>query len=190
MMENPISITSLNDFIFCPASIYFHSLEYDSDKLSFQDSFQLNGTAAHEHSDKGDYSDRKAVLQGISVYSEKYNLIGKIDTFDTESGILTERKRTVHNIYDGFVFQLYGQYYSLIEMGYEVNELRLYSMSDNKVYKIEKPENDDEMRIKFEQTIDAINDFSFPGFVQNNAEKCGKCIYETLCSYATRRSDE
>lgn len=44
-----------------------------------QDSFQLNGTNAHKHSDSATYSTEKSVLQGISVYCEKYNLVGKID---------------------------------------------------------------------------------------------------------------
>ena len=34
MSENPILISNLNDFIFCPVSIYFHSLEKDADDFS------------------------------------------------------------------------------------------------------------------------------------------------------------
>lgn len=49
MSENPIAISKLNEFIFCPASIYFHSLEEDENKLLYQDSFQLNGTDAHKN---------------------------------------------------------------------------------------------------------------------------------------------
>ena len=77
MSEQPILITQLNDFIFCPVSIYFHSLDEDTDKILYQDSVQLNGSAAHKKSDPAEYSTKKNILQGISVYSEKYNLIGK-----------------------------------------------------------------------------------------------------------------
>ena len=70
------------------------------------------------------------MLQGIGIYCEKYNLVGKIDVFDTKSGILTERKKKVTKIYDGYVFQIYAQYFSLIEMGYKVVKLHLYSMDD------------------------------------------------------------
>ena len=35
-----------------------------------QDSFQLNGTNAHKHSDSATYSTEKSVLQGVSVYCE------------------------------------------------------------------------------------------------------------------------
>lgn len=63
MSEEPISISNLNDFIFCPVSIYFHSLESDEENLLGQDSFQLNGTAAHEKSYSGKYSSRYFVLK-------------------------------------------------------------------------------------------------------------------------------
>ena len=69
MSENPIAISTLNDFIFCPVSIYFHSLETE-EKIMFQDSYQLNGTEAHKSSDAATYSTKKSMLQGISVYCE------------------------------------------------------------------------------------------------------------------------
>lgn len=74
-------------------------------------------------SDNAAYSTKVSMLQGISIYSEKYNIIGKIDIFDSEKGILTERKKKVKTIYDGYIFQLYAQYFSLREMGYVVPNL-------------------------------------------------------------------
>ncbi len=184
MSEYPISISNLNDFVFCPVSIYFHSVESDTEKLTYQDSFQINGTAAHEKSDTGAYSSKKDMLQGISVYCERYNLIGKIDTFDAENGILTERKKKIKQIFDGYVFQLYAQYFALCEMGYEVSEIRLYSMDDNKTYKIEKPEEAPEMLGKFEKLMSDLESFEFESFVQTNPLKCNMCIYEPLCSFS------
>ena len=184
MSEQPILITQLNDFIFCPVSIYFHSLEEDTDKILYQDSVQLNGSAAHKKSDLAEYSTKKNILQGISVYSEKYNLVGKIDVFDADKGIITERKKKIRQIFDGYIFQIYAQYYALTEMGYKINELHLYSMDDNRVYKIEMPENDKDMSKKFENTITAINEFVFDDFVQTNPLKCKNCIYNVLCSFS------
>lgn len=89
MSENPISISNINDFIFCPVSIYFHLLDCDTERLTYQNESQLNGTAAHEKSDSGAYSTKKSMLQAVNVYCEKYNITGKIDTFDAASGILT-----------------------------------------------------------------------------------------------------
>ena len=114
MSENPLIISQLNDFIFCPASIYFHSLE-NEENIMTQDSFQLNGTTAHKSSDSATYSTKKSVLQGIGIYCDKYNLSGKIDVFDSKTGVLIERKKKIKTIYDGYVFQIYAQYFALLE---------------------------------------------------------------------------
>ncbi|MBR3060023.1 MAG: type V CRISPR-associated protein Cas4 [Oscillospiraceae bacterium] len=98
MSENAIPISNLNDFVFCPASIYFHGLDADTEKLTYQSDDQLNGTAAHRSVDGGNYSTRAAVLQGIGVCSEEYDVTGKIDTFDLRTGILTERKRLIKTV--------------------------------------------------------------------------------------------
>lgn len=43
-MDDIIKISNINDFIFCPASIYFHNLYGNENKLMFQSKYQLNGT--------------------------------------------------------------------------------------------------------------------------------------------------
>lgn len=184
MSEQPISITNLNDFIFCPVSIYFHSLDDDTDGFLYKDTYQVNGSAVHEKSDSGTYSTRKSMLQAISVYSSEYNVCGKIDTFDSEKCILTERKKKISVIYDGYVFQLYAQYFSLTEMGYIVKEMRLYSMDDNKMYLVALPEDNQEMFERFKRVISEMNKFDVTNFHQDNISKCHKCIYEPLCSYS------
>lgn len=184
MTENPLPISILNDFIFCPVSIYFHSLEQDMEKLISQDTFQINGTAAHRAVDNKIYSSKASILQSAFIYSEKYNLYGKIDIFDSESGILTERKKKISTVYDGYVFQLYAQYFALTEMQYSVNTLRLYSMDDNKIYPIELPSENGLMLRKFEQTVIDINSFDMDCFHQTNLLKCTRCIYEPLCSFS------
>lgn len=67
MSEQPLAISQLNDFIFCPVSIFFHSLETE-ENIIVQDSFQLNGTNAHKHSDSAAYSTDKSMLQGVSEF--------------------------------------------------------------------------------------------------------------------------
>ena len=57
MSENLIPITNLNDFIFCPVSIYFHSLDADSDRLLLQEKRQINGSASHEAVDNAKNAD-------------------------------------------------------------------------------------------------------------------------------------
>jgi CRISPR-associated protein Cas4 len=179
-MENLLNITALNDFIFCPASIYFHSLYDGVDKMLYQNTDQINGTKAHEAIDTKQYSG-SASLQSFEVYCEKYHLIGKIDLYDISSKTLIERKKKVKAIYDGYIFQLYAQYFAMTEMGYEVKSLIIRSLDDNKNYNIELPQNDVVMFKKFEKVITDIDEFSMSNFVQTNPEKCKRCIYAPCC---------
>lgn len=184
MSEHTIQIAYLNDFIFCPVSIYFHSLDYETEKLTYQSSCQINGTAIHSAVDEARYSDEKNILQGITVYSEKYNLFGKIDVFNVKTGQLKERKKKIKTIYDGYIFQLYAQYFALLEMGYNVKTLSLYSFDDNKTYDVALPSHDAKMLEKFHAVINNINGFDYTKFIQENSEKCKRCIYEPLCCHA------
>ena len=113
MEDQTIKLSQLNDFVFCPASIYFHNLYGDVENRTFQRTDQVKGKVAHEAIDEGRYSTRKDVLMGIDVFSEEYGITGKIDVFDKNSATLIERKRKVRTVYDGYVFQLYGQYFCL-----------------------------------------------------------------------------
>lgn len=180
-MEEIILISYLNDFIFCPVSIYFHKLYSNLHTTLYQRPYQINGTDAHKTIDSKTYSSKSTILQGIDVYTEKYGILGKIDVFDTESGILTERKNKITEIYDGYVYQLYAQYYALEEMGYNVKELKLHSLQDNKTYTINLPPNDSAMNKKFNKLIKDLHEFSFDNFKQTNVKKCKKCIYEPSC---------
>ncbi len=180
-METYIPISFLNDFIFCPRSIYFHQLYGNREPLTYQDKPQIAGKQAHKSIDTGKYSTRKAVLQGIAVYSEKYKLHGRIDIFDEVEGLLTERKKRIKTIYDGYVFQLYAQCHSLREMGYEVRKLRLYSMDTNKSYPVVLPEEDKIMQEKFARLLVDINRYDLEAPFQSNPQKCDKCIYASLC---------
>ena len=180
-MEQPIIVSNLNDFIFCPASIYFHRFYEDLSTMLFQSECQLAGTHVHKKVDSGGYSTRRNVLQGINVYSEKYHLSGRIDVFDESAGVLTERKKKVNVIYDGYIFQLYAQCFGLREAGYQVKKLRIHSYDDNKNYDIPLPEDDPVMKAKFEKTIDSMLDFQLADFEPTNPKKCENCIYRSLC---------
>ena len=180
-MEQPIPFTYLNDFVFCPASVYFHMLYDDTDRALYQDSAQINGTAAHKAVDTNTYTGKLGNIQGISIYCEKLNLLGKIDLYDSTAHTLTERKNLVKQIYDGYVFQLYGQCFAMREMGYEVERLRIHSIQDNRSYDIPLPEDDNEKLTAFLKIIDDINSFDMDSFRQLNISKCQHCIYEPAC---------
>lgn len=179
-MESLWTMTQLNDFIFCPRSLYYSGIYKNTGSVElYHQTPQLNGKAAHAAVDEARYSSRKDLLQGITVYCEKYNLVGRIDTFDVSTGMLTERKNSITAVYDGFRFQLYAQYFALTEMGYAVKSLRLYSLRDNTVYPVPIP--DAKQIAAFEHTLHCMEDWSPQrGFVPNPM-KCRACIYAALC---------
>lgn len=180
-MEDPIAITKLNDFIFCPASIYFHGLFGDFQQVMYQTEKQINGKAAHTAIDTGGYSTSKNILQGIPVYSDRFGLYGKIDLYDCTTKTLTERKKKIIKIYDGYVYQLFGQYFAMTEMGYPIEYLYLYSLDDNKKYSIDLPTQENPYYTGFSDLLYDIHNFRLDDFTQDNAEKCKNCIYSNLC---------
>lgn len=181
-MENYLPISYLNDFIFCPNSIYCHQLFGSLSKSLYHSPYQTEGLAAHFAIDNKTYSSKKNMLQGIDIYSEQFNFCGKIDLFDVDKKTLIERKKRISTIYDGYVFQLYAQYYGLVEMGYDVEKIQLYSFDTNKTYPVKLPDQNPEMKEKFIQLISDIQNFNPDNFKQTNAQKCEKCIYASLCA--------
>jgi len=181
-MDPYIQISLLNDFIFCPKSIYFHGLYQKYASNIYKDTPQKIGTMKHETVDEGRYSNRKNLLQGMPIFCEKYNICGKIDIFDEKIGELVERKTRVKVIYDGYRYQVYAQYFCLIEMGYGVNKIFIHSLTDNKRYPIAIPGK--EKVAEFENLLARIRGFHVeePEFEQNR-DKCARCIYSELCDF-------
>lgn len=180
-MEENIIISHLNDFIFCPRSIYFHNLYYQIDSNLYHSTYQVKGINVHKNIDSKKYSSKKSILQGINIYSEEFGLIGKIDIYDMDSKTLIERKRKITKIYDGYLLQVYAQYYCLIEMGYEINQIKIYSLVDNKNYEIPLPTEEDKNKLK--NIIKEINEFDLTKPFSQNKNKCVMCIYKELCDY-------
>lgn len=180
MEHNVLNISQLNDFIFCPYSIYLHNVYQNLDESQYHDTPQIAGKQAHETVDSGSYSTKKNVLTGLFVYSEKYGLIGRIDQYFAETKKLIERKKHIKTIYDGYKLQLYAQYFCLIEMGIEVHHLGFYSKDDNKSYPIPLP--DYQIKVWFEHSLDSIRHYNPSIALQNiNPNKCQYCIYRSLC---------
>lgn len=98
MSETPLNITALNDFTFCPVSIYFHLLYADVDTKTYHSIKQTDGLFAHKTIDENKYSVADTVT-GLDVYCEKYNLIGKIDVYNKRTKTLIERKKKVKTFY-------------------------------------------------------------------------------------------
>ena len=182
-MEPYLMITQINDFLFCPRSMYFSGIYRNTVNTDmFHQLPQTIGQASHAAIDEHRYSTRKSVITGMTVYSERYNLLGCIDIFDVTSGLLTERKYSVTAVYDGFRYQLFAQFFALKEMGYDVTQMRLHSSKDNKNYDIELP--DANSTAKFEKVLNDIRCFSMFNDFTPNPNKCRHCIYSPLCDCA------
>ncbi len=178
-MEQYISISQINDFLYSPASLYMHTAYYDYTSDVFKAREQINGTIKHENIDKGKYSSRKNIISGKMVYSHEYGLVGKIDIFDTKTGLLVERKAKIKRVYKGYRFQLYAQMFALEEMGYDVCTLALHSLEDNKRYTVDWPSTLE--KEEFFKTIRRMRDFSVEDLLNEHTDYRGDIsIYSGL----------
>ena len=117
-MEDYIPISTLNDFIFCPYSIYLHNVYMETDEGLYHATPQTRGKIAHETIDNKKASNRADDLQSLTVMSDEYGLMGKIDIYKGKEHKLIERKYQLRNIYQGQIYQLWAQYLCMKEMGY------------------------------------------------------------------------
>lgn len=177
-MESYIPISKINDFLYCPLSLYLHMAYEDLDKREYQETAQIAGKLAHENIEKGTYSSAKRYIQGISVYCEKYNIAGKIDIYDQKEKALIERKNKIKHIYLGYKYQLYAQYFCMLEMGYEVKKLFLHSLSDNKRYEVSLP-NKKEIA-DFEKILEQMRNFGIGDILYHSCPHCQNNIYNSL----------
>jgi CRISPR-associated exonuclease Cas4 len=138
-MDDIIQISKLNDFVYSPETLYLHQIYEGFDIATHHDLPQTRGRLNHASIDQGEYSSSKHILQGTTVYCEKYGIVGKIDIFDSKKHHLIERKTFVKTIYPGYKYQLWAQMFALQEMGYNVTKLFVHSLQDNKRYPINKP---------------------------------------------------
>lgn len=175
-----LKITQLNDFIFCPYSIYLHNVYEALNDKQFHEVPQIKGRQAHETVDNGSYSTKAHIITGMMIHSEKYGLIGRIDQYFANQHKLVERKRTIKTIYDGYKLQLYAQYFCLQEMGYAVDTLQFHSITDNKNYPLPIP--NAEITAWFEEHLAKLRAYNPADALSHiNLNKCRYCVYNDLC---------
>lgn len=138
-MEQYIPISTINDFLYSPRSLYLHSIYQSFTTKTYHSHYQVRGNLNHEKIEKGEYSSRKRFIQALEVYSEIFGVMGKIDVFDTETCTLIERKTKMKKIFPGHRYQLYAQMFGMIESGFEVKALKIHSLEDNVRYNIAIP---------------------------------------------------
>lgn len=183
-MENLIQITYLNDFVFCPYSIYLHQIFEDGEMESFQASPQSEGRLAHTDIDLKEYQTKDSdCIKGIYVYSSSLKLYGKIDSYYLERRALVERKREIKIIYQGYLYQLWAQYFAMREMGYCVEEIAFETVVGKRYLPQALPTDADFARLKKEVISMAL--FRPEEFENQNPNKCVHCIYSALCDKTT-----
>jgi CRISPR-associated exonuclease Cas4 len=177
-MESYIQISKINDFLYCPRSIYLHSIYENFSDKTYHSFFQVAGRLNHQSIEEGTYSSEKKILLALPVFSDAFGIAGKIDIYDSEKKHLIERKTKIKKIWDGYIFQLYGQYFCMKEMGYEINKMFLYSMEDNKKYEIEIPSEAEKQ--KFKSVLEQIRNYNPLTDKNHSCPKCQNSIYGAL----------
>ena len=179
-MEDYILISTLNDYIFCPYSIYLHNVYMETDEGLYHATPQTRGKIAHETIDKKKASNRVEDLQALPIISEKYGMMGKIDIYKGKEQKLIERKYNLKRIYQGQIYQLWAQYLCMEEMGYPIQQLAFYEISTNKMHPIGVPT--DEQQKEFERFLNGYRSYDPATTPLNvNANKCMHCIYCNIC---------
>lgn len=174
-MDSAIPISAINDFLYCPKSLYLHAIYSSFEKNTYHDTPQVLGAIAHENIEKGEYTTSKHILQGLSVYSSRLGVKGKIDIYDAKNHFLIERKYRVKQIYTGFKYQLFAQMYCLEEAGMPVERLFIQSLSDNKRYEIPLPTPDEKK--EFEAVIQKMQSFKESDLRDHTCRHCQNNIY-------------
>lgn len=177
-MDFAIPISAINDFLFCPKSLYLHSIYSSFATNTYHDIPQIAGSITHENIEDGSYTTSRHIFQSLSVYSNHLGVKGKIDIYDAKNKYLIERKYRVKKIYKGFKYQLYAQMYCLEEASFSVEKMFIQSLSDNKRYEVTLPT--DEERKEFELVVVEMKSFDIKRLQNHTCIRCSNNIYGLL----------
>lgn len=180
-METFMPISYLNDFIFCPYSLYLHQVYDNNEDEMYSAIPQQTGKASHAVIDAEDSKPTKTpkYLKGIYVISQRLGIYGKIDTLYVSEKKLVESKYFISTIYQGYYYQIWAQFFALTEMGFEINTIYFFSIKDRKTYPVNIPTENEFLELKIH--IKNIAHFDFEQELMINPVKCSHCIYAALC---------
>lgn len=181
-MEDYINISSLNDFTFCPYSIYLHNVYKSTDDEVYKSIPQNRGKTAHETIDKKTSTSANEI-QSLPVSSDEFGVMGKIDIYRKEEKQLIERKYQLKQVYKGHLYQIWAQYFCMLEMGYEIERLAFYEISTNKMIPVNLPSDDEKQELL--AFIKKFRDYNIEDDLTININKCRHCIYCNLCDKTT-----
>lgn len=152
-------------------------MEVDEDL--FHATPQTKGKLAHLCIDNKSYSTKSSDLTALPIYSEELGIMGKIDLYKQDRKLLIERKFQLKRIFRGQIYQLWAQYFCMIEMEYDISQIAFYEISTNKMTYVDIPtyENKQEL-INF---IKQFKEYNPANPIVTNPNKCSHCIYSNLC---------
>lgn len=151
----------------------------DTDEGLYHAKPQIQGQIAHETVDNKKASNRRDDLFSLPVYSTRYKLMGKVDVYHQKEKRLVERKYRLKQIYQGQIYQLWAQYFCLLEMGYEVEKIAFYETATNKMIPVSIPNEKDVAQ--FDAFIESFQQYNPSMPIHINVNKCKHCIYCNLC---------
>jgi CRISPR-associated protein Cas4 len=140
---------------------------------------QTHGKVAHTTIDEKKYSSRKDEITGLSVFCNELGIIGKIDIYKGKEKLLIERKYKLETIYQGQIYQLWAQYFCMVEMGYDIERLAFYAISTNKTFPVNIPT--EENKTELANFILKFKQFNPEEPIITNENKCKHCVYCNLC---------
>lgn len=174
-----IPISTLNDFVFCPYSIYLHGIYNQVDDSLYYAAPQVRGSISHEATDNKKSSTRKDAILSLPVYSDELGIIGKIDLFRISECHLIERKYLLKKIYRGQLYQIWSQYFCLKEMGYDVKRISFYEISTKKSIPVNIPGENEFNELK--AIVLRYHQYRPDMGIVINENKCTHCIYCPMC---------
>lgn len=179
MINDYISLSTLNDFVFCPYSIYLHNVYMNTDEGLYHAVPQTRGKAAHAPTDNQTGSSHKEDLLSLSVYSDELGISGQIDYYRGKDKFLVERKYQLKQIYQGQLYQLWGEYFCMIEMGYQIEKLAFYEISTRRMIPMKTPLEREKRELA--DFIERFRHYDPSSTISVNKNKCLHCIYINLC---------
>jgi CRISPR-associated protein Cas4 len=151
----------------------------ETDEDNYHATPQTRGKAAHQSIDSKTASTKRTDIMALSVCSNKLNIIGKIDLYHQDTQQLVERKYELRQIYQGQVYQLWAEYFCMIEMGYPIKSIAFYEISRNHMIPIDIPGEKEYNILK--TFINHFRDFNPSIPIPINQNKCVHCVYCNLC---------
>ena len=152
----------------------------DTDEFFYKATPQIAGTIAHVKTELYTATKQSKDILSLQVYSDELGVVGEIDVYKLDKKQLIERKNTLKVIFRGQLYQLWAQYFCMVEMGYEIESMAFHEISTGKLIPINIPKDKEKQELKdfIKKYVNYVPD---KDIIPINKNKCLHCIYCNLC---------